>query len=81
MIYIFEEHEFLLLEDHDIYENEWEKGIIFKLPEANYNLHYNKIGWARIIINYSDGGYKDLPFNQETIKLLPENIQPRKNGK
>lgn len=63
----------------ETYDDREHRGIIFHLPEAKFDFVLNKkIGWARIFINYVEGGFNDLPFNEHTIARLPNNIKVNK---
>lgn len=74
--YIFEGYSFSIDNlDCFIYDDEWNKGIIYNTPEGKFDICFNKVGWARIIINYKDNSFKDLPFNQNTLEFLPKEIR------
>lgn len=80
-VYLFQDYEFITLgHKFETYDTEWHQGIIFYLPEGRFDISLNKIGWSRIIINYSDQSVKDLPFNDGTLTLLPSSIQVRKTN-
>jgi hypothetical protein len=40
-----------------------------------FMLSHNKLlDWDRLLINYSDGSWQDLPINNRTIGFLPEGV-------
>lgn len=53
-------------------------GIKFWQNDICYDLIHNRVGWTRIIISSKEGHIKDIPFNENTIDLLPKGIVFRK---
>lgn len=53
------------------YNNSDFYGIIFYHNDLTYDLvHNKKLNWSRILINGDFGHFKDLPFNERTLKFL-----------
>lgn len=61
--------------EYETYDESSYHGIIFKDSEARYDLIHHKFDWDRMIVNYKDGSYKDLPFHEGTFRFLPACIK------
>jgi hypothetical protein len=61
--------------EHETYDDKCYYGIIFKDQEAKYDLIHHRIDWTRMIVNYKDGSYKDLPFHEGTFRFLPDCVK------
>lgn len=61
--------------EHETYKNDSYYGIIFKDAKGKYDLVHHYFDWTRMIVNYPDGSYKDLPFHEGTFRFLPESIK------
>jgi hypothetical protein len=58
------------------YDDEYSSGLILLNNEYYYDITHNKqANWNRILINSKDGYIKDLPFNEDTWKFLPEGVK------
>lgn len=64
--------------EYKIFDEEWYYGIIFKVDGSRYEIIHNRVGWDRIIINYKDSSWSDLPFNEGTFRFLPEGVTLKK---
>ncbi len=66
---------------HETYDDPSYYGIILNDNEAKYDLIHHRFDWTRMIVNYHDGSYKDLPFHEGTFRFLPEGVKvERVNG-
>lgn len=76
MIYQLNEYRLIIPDSasYDTYEDKDFKGINLYINNKTYNIHHNKIGWSRLIINGDNFENKDLPFNEKTLKIIPLNI-------
>lgn len=61
--------------EHETYDEPSYYGIIFKDSEAKYDLIHHRIDWTRMIVNYKDESYKDLPFHEGTFRFLPDCVK------
>lgn len=61
--------------EHETYKNDSYYGIIFKDGEAKYDLVHHYFDWTRMIVNYHDGSYKDMPFHEGTFRFLPNCVK------
>lgn len=59
---------------HKIYYDGYCNGIIFYDRNCEYELSHNNVDWNRLIISDNEG-WRDLPFNEGTWKLLPDTIK------
>jgi hypothetical protein len=63
--------------EYKIFDDKWFYGITFIIDGNQYEIVHNKYGFERILINHADGEVKDVPFNKDTIYLLPSSIRIR----
>lgn len=61
--------------EYETYDDPSYYGIVFKDKEAKYDLVHHRFDWTRMVINYSDGSYKDLPFHEGTFRFLPSCVK------
>lgn len=61
--------------EHETYDIPCYYGIIFRDREAKYDLIHHRIDWTRMVVNYKDGSYKDLPFHEGTFRFLPDCVK------
>lgn len=60
---------------HKTYNEESYYGVIFEDDEAKYDIIHHRFDWTRMIVNYKDGSYKDLPFHEGTFRFLPDYVK------
>jgi len=66
---------------YEMYDDPSYYGIIFRDDNAKYDLIHHRFDWTRMIVNYKDGSYRDLPFHEGTFRFLPENVKVQRNAK
>ncbi len=75
---------FKILPNSQIYDDKYFQGIIYTFEKCKYDIFLNKsASWGRIYIYYSSiyssfEELKDMPLNNNTIKLLPDVICARR---
>ena len=63
---------------HQEYDEGYCYGIKFWHDDKQYELVHNRVGMTRILISADNGFMKDIPFNENTIELMPKGIIFRK---
>ena len=62
-----------------IYDYGWVYGLKFNDINGEYDISHNReVAWNRIHIIPNIGSHKDLPFNENTLELLPNWIKIEK---
>lgn len=63
---------------HKLFNEKWYFGINIVIGDTAYEIIHNRAGLTRILINESIGHWKDIPFKDSSIGILPECIRVEK---
>lgn len=59
----------------ETFNEKWYYGIIFRTEEGRYEAMHNYALGNRIILNFRDGSWNDIPFKPATFGFLPEGVE------
>jgi len=60
---------------YETYDDPSYYGVIFKDDKAKYDIIHHRFDWTRLIVNYINGSWQDLPFHEGTFRFLPECVK------
>lgn len=59
----------------ETFDEEWYYGIIFRTEKGRYEAMHNYALGNRILLNFHDGSWNDIPFKPATFGFLPEEVE------
>ena len=59
----------------ETFNEEWYYGIIFRTEKGKYEAMHNYALGNRILLNFHDGSWHDIPFKPATFGFLPEGVE------
>ena len=59
---------------------EWYYGIIFRTEKGRYEAMHNYALGNRILLNFHDGSWQDIPFKPATFGFLPDGVEALEIG-
>jgi hypothetical protein len=59
----------------ETFSEEWFYGIIFRTEKGKFEAMHNYALGNRILLNFHDGSWHDIPFKPATFGFLPDGVE------